>query len=73
MSTLRPAPAQTKTVIFFNERFMADRYEEGCYEKKVFTIFLVCKGLSSDDGRVEKSTVLQEKRPGDGFKTGQFR
>ena len=30
--------------IMFNERFVTARYEEGCHEKYIFTIFLVCKG-----------------------------
>ena len=38
--------------MFFNERFiisiMVARHEEGCYENAIFTFFLVCEGLSTN-------------------------
>ena len=49
------------------------RYEEGCYEKYVFTYFLVREGLSIDHVGVAKGTVaFQEIWPWDGLKTGDF-
>ena len=51
---------------------MAARHEEGCYGKKIITYDLVCKGLSNDDVGVARGAVLQELRPGAGFKTGGF-
>ena len=51
---------------------MAARHEEGRYKKIVSTRFIVCKGLSNDDVGVAWGTVIQEVRPGAGFKTGYF-
>ena len=51
---------------------MAARYEEGCYEKYIFTCFLVGEGLPTDDVGAVKGTVFQEVRPKDSFKTGDF-
>ena len=55
---------------------MAARCEEGYYQKDIFTCSLVSKGLvvvSNDDaGGVARTTLLQEIRPGVGFKTGDF-
>ena len=59
-----------KTAIFFNKRCMAARHEKGCYEKKAIVYCLVCRGLSNDDVEVANGIVVQETRPGDGFKTG---
>ena len=64
-----------KTGDFFNERFMATRHEERCYEKSISIYFLVCKGLlvqSNDAVGVARGTAFQELRPGAGFKTGDF-
>ena len=52
--------------------FMASRHEEGCYEKRVLIRFHVRKGLSNDDVGAARDTVVQEIRPGAGFKTGDF-
>ena len=49
---------------------MAARLEEGRFEKIIFAYFLVCKGLSNDEVGVTRVAVLQEIRPGVGFKTG---
>ena len=57
---------------FFNERFVAARYKKGCYEKYIFTYFLVREGLSTDDVGVAKGIVFQEIRPWAGFKTSDF-
>ena len=48
-----------KAAVFFNERFVAARYEEGCYEKYFFTYVLVRGGLSIDDVGVAKGTVFR--------------
>ena len=48
-------PPQSKTAVFFNERFMGARHDEGCYETNILPRFLDCKGLSNDDGRVAYS------------------
>ena len=45
-STIAPPP---KPAIFSNERFMAARHEDGCYEVTNFICIFVCKGLSNDD------------------------
>ena len=63
-------PAETSDI--FDERFMAARHEEECYEKNIFTCFFVCKGLSNGDVRVTRRTVLQKIRPDAGFKPGYF-
>ena len=65
------APPQ-KPLIFFNERFMAARHEEGCYENNISMCSLVCKEISEDDVGVARGTVSQETRPGAGLKTGDF-
>ena len=50
---------------------MAARHEEGCYEQHAILInFLVCKALSNDYAGGARGTVIQEIRPGSGFKTG---
>ena len=56
----------------FNGRFVAARYEEGCYEKYLFTYSLFREGLSTDDVEVAKGTVFREIRPWACFKTGDF-
>ena len=61
-----------KTVIFFNERFMAARHKEGCYLRNVPVHLLVCNGLSNNGVGVARDTVFQEVRPGAGFKTSDF-
>ena len=48
---------------------MADRHEEGYYEKNIPTNFVVCNGLSNDDVGVARGTVFEEIRSGAGFKT----
>ena len=52
---------------------MTAQHEEGCYEKNVFPIFLVCKGLyrTMTSGR-QRGAVFQQVRPGAGFETGDF-
>ena len=55
-----PAP---KPAIIFNERFVAARYEETCYEKYIFAYVLVREALLTDDVEVAKSTVVQDIRP----------
>ena len=48
-----------KTAISFNERFVAARHEEGCYEKKKrFVCSLACEGLSNDEVGVERGDVF---------------
>ena len=64
--------APPKKAIFFNERFMAARHEEECYEKITLTHFHACKGLSNDDAVAASGTVFQEIRQGADFKTGNF-
>ena len=52
---------------------MAAWYEERCHETIIFTYFLAREGLallSNVDVEVARGTVLQEIRPGAGFKTG---
>ena len=61
-----------KPGIVLNERFVAARYEERCYEKYFFTSFLVPEGLSIDAVGVAKGTVFQVVRPWAGFTTGDF-
>ena len=51
---------------------MAARHEEGCYPNDSFTYFLVCNKLSNDGVGVANGTVIQEIRPGAGFKAGDF-
>ena len=52
---------------------MAARLDGRCYETNVFYYFLLDrKGLSNDDVGVARGIVFQEKRPGAGFKTGDF-
>ena len=51
---------------------MAARHEEGRYKTKDSMCFVVFKGLSNDNVRVERGTVFQEVRPGAGFKTSDF-
>ena len=58
--------------MFFNERFMAARHEDGRFAKRNFMYFLVCKGLSNDDVGGTRGTEFQEIRPGAGFETGDF-
>ena len=47
---------------------MAARHEE-CPDTYISPYFLVYEGLSNHDAGVGKGTVLQETRPGGGFKT----
>ena len=49
-----------KSAISFNERFMAARHEEDCYEIKVSIYFLVRNGLSNNDVGVARTTVYSE-------------
>ena len=69
LSTIAPPKNQRFS---FNGRFVAARYEEGCYEKYVFTYSLFREGLSTDDVEVAKGTAFQEIRPWAGFETGDF-
>ena len=55
---------------------MAARRNERCYETRVFSHFLVCKGritVSNDDVGVARGTVFQDIQPGDGFQNGRYR
>ena len=61
-----PPPPPREPAIPFNERFMAARHEEGCYENNFCKYVLVCKGLSNDDIEVARGTVFQKIRPGAG-------
>ena len=63
-----------KPAIFFNERFVAARHEEGRYEqkKKSFTYSLACKRSSKNEVGVARGIVFQKIRPGAGFDTGDF-
>ena len=45
---------------------------EGCYDRNIVTYFLVGEELSNDDVEEARGTVIQEIRPGAGFKTGDF-
>ena len=56
-----------------NERSMAARYEERCYETIIWKCFLVCKGLSNDDVGVASGTLFQQIRPRAGLKNLRFR
>ena len=64
---------QQKTAVFFDERFVAARYEEGCYEKHLLRI-CSCSRMTVDRSHVgvAKGTLFQEIRPWAGFKTGDF-
>ena len=53
-------------------RLLLDTKKGACYEMDMFTCFLVCEGLSTDDVGVARGTVLQEIRPCAGFKTDHF-
>ena len=70
--TSRYAPEQSrlilryppkKTAIFFNERFMAARHQEGAVQKQSTYIYLITR-LSNDEVRVPRGAVFQEIRPG---------
>ena len=53
---------------------MADRHEEGCYEKKqlhVLSCFAKAYGTMTSGGG-SRGTVFQKIRPGAGFETGDF-
>ena len=63
--TARPRPRKPSS--FFNDRSMAARHEEGCYEKHIFIYFVVWKELSNDG-----VGVPQEIRPGAGSQTGEL-
>ena len=69
-------PLQKKTVIVFNERFMAARHEKEDAKNKAHpqaSMFLFAKkGLSNDDVGLAGGTVFEGIRPGAGFKTGDF-
>ena len=59
-STIAPLPLKKKkTAISFNERFMAVRYEEGCYEKHIFMCLLVWKGPSNGHGGMVRRYGLE--------------
>ena len=66
------APPRKNSDFLERKRFVAARYDEGCYEKYIFTHVFVREGLSTDDVGVAKGTVFQEIRPRAGFKTGDF-
>ena len=68
----RYPPPKKNPAISFNERFVAARHEEGCYEKSILKKFHVCKGLSNDDVGAARGTAFREIRPVAGFKTGDF-
>ena len=51
---------------------MAARHEEGRNQKHIFTHGIVGKRLSNNGVEVGRGTVLQEIRPGAGFKTGDI-
>ena len=54
---------------------MASRREEGCYDHNIFKSCIVWKELlllSNYDVGVARGTILQEIRPGTGFKNGDF-
>ena len=62
-----------KTAIFFNERFMAARREEGYWEKNILNVFLVCKGLSDDDvGAASKGHSISGDTAGSWFRNRRF-
>ena len=72
-STIVPPPKKKTAIVFNDERFLTARHEEGCRWNVVFTYFLVCiEGLSNDGVGVTGGTVLQQVRPGTGFKNGDF-
>ena len=54
-STIAPPP---KPAILFNERFIAARHEEGCYEKSILKSFHGCKGLSNVEVEAARDTVF---------------
>ena len=62
------SPPPPNSAIFVNERFMAAR----CYEKHIFTCYLVYKGLSNGDVGVVRATIFQKIRQGAGLKTNHF-
>ena len=66
------APPQNQRFSSTNERFVAARHEEGCYEENIFIHCFVCKGLSNDDVGVARGTLFEEIRPDAGFKTDDF-
>ena len=47
---------------------MTARHEKGCYGKSILKHFLARKGLSNNDVGASGGTVIQEIRPGAGFK-----
>ena len=51
---------------------MAARHEEGCYQVKVSTYFLVCNVPSNKHVGLARGTVFQEVRPGACFQTVDF-
>ena len=63
-----------KPAISFNDRFMAARHEEGCYEKNKVYIFscLQRKAYRTMTSGWKGAPYFQEIRPGAGFKTGDF-
>ena len=67
VSSMKPSPTEADSTIplplepaiFFNKRFVAARYEEGRHEQDIFTNFLVCEELSTDDVGVARGTEFQ--------------
>ena len=66
--------------IRFSERFMTARHEEGCYESNIIIYILSCLQRTKyrtrwrRDGKKRGTAphFIQETRPGDGFKIGDF-
>ena len=51
---------------------MTARHENGCYEEQIFTYCFGREGISNDYVGGARGTVVQEIRPGAGFKAGDF-
>lgn len=66
----RPPPP--KPVVFFDERLMTARHEDGCYGENTFIYFYVSNGLSNDYVGVARGTRLEHIRPDVGFQTCDF-
>ena len=66
-------PEKKRRKILFNERFIACSTRRlMLWNKRLQCFFLACKGPSKDNVGVGSASVFQEKRPGAGFKTGDF-
>ena len=70
------APAKKKSAILFNERFMAARFVEGCFEILKLSLrkfFFFVEDYRNDDVGVGKGHSFSgDTRPGAGFKSGDF-